>query len=216
MQTTNTSNINRRNFLRITGITSTGFILGLSVRGNERAVANLSYAAEGFELSPYIMIEKSGAITMFNTRPEIGQGVHQSVPAMMAEELEVSLDQVTVVQTGGEKKFGPMQFAGGSMSIRSAYTDTRKVGAAAREMLIKAASQQWNVPVAECYAENAKVFHKPTGKSIGYGDLSEAASKLEVPKEPTLKDPKDFKILGKSMPKADTPLEIFGKSNVWN
>ena len=93
---TNVSNINRRNFLRLTGITSTGLILGLSVRGNERAVANLSNAAEGFELSPYIMIEKSGAITMFNTNPEIGQGVYQSVPSLMAEELEVSLDQVTV------------------------------------------------------------------------------------------------------------------------
>ncbi len=111
---TNASNINRRNFLRITGITGTGFILGLSVRGNERAIANLSNAVESFELTPYIIIEKSGAITIFNTKPEIGQGVYQSIPALIAEELEVSLDQVTIQQTGGEKKFGPLQFAGGS------------------------------------------------------------------------------------------------------
>ena len=111
-----------------------------------------------------MIIEKTGQITIFNTRPEIGQGTFQSVPAMIAEELEVSLDQVTIKQTGGEKKFGGGQSAGGSASIRTGYQNMRKVGASAREMLIKAASQQWNVPVTECYAENAKVFHKPTGK----------------------------------------------------
>ena len=110
-----------------------------------------------------------------------------------------------------------MQFAGRKYVLSGSVIWTlRKVGAAAREMLIKAASQQWNVPVEECYAENAKVFHKPSGKTIGYGDLSEAASKIEVPKEPILKDPKNFKILGKSMQKADTPLKIVRKSNVWN
>jgi isoquinoline 1-oxidoreductase beta subunit len=132
--------------------------------------------------------------------------------ALIAEELEVSLDQVTVQQTGGEKKFGPMQFAGGSCSVRLGYMELRKIGASAREMLIKAASQQWNVPAEECYAENAKIFHKPTGKSISYGDLSDAASKIEVPKEPVLKDPKNFKILGKSVQKGDTPLKSSGKA----
>jgi isoquinoline 1-oxidoreductase beta subunit len=131
---------------------------------------------------------------------------------MIAEELEVSLDQVTIKQTGGEKKFGGGQSAGGSASIRTGYQSMRKVGASAREMLIKAASQQWNVPVTECYAENAKVFHKPTGKSIGYGELAETASKVEVPKSPNLKDPKDFKILGKKSPRPDVPLKVNGKA----
>jgi isoquinoline 1-oxidoreductase beta subunit len=77
---------------------------------------------------------------------------------------------------------------------------------------MKAASDQWNVPVEECYAENAKIFHKPSGKSLGYGELAEAASKLEVPKEPKLKDPKDFKILGKSIPRMDIPLKVSGRA----
>jgi isoquinoline 1-oxidoreductase beta subunit len=96
------------------------------------------------------------------------------------------------------------------MSVRSDYFTLRKAGASAREMLVKAASQQWNVPVAECYAEDAKVFHKPSGKSIGYGDLAEAASKMDVPKEPKLKDPKDFKLLGKKTPRPDIPLKTSG------
>lgn len=216
------SNINRRNFLRLTGITGTGFILGLSAKANNGIaqvanlanvdIASLANAAESFELTPYVIIERSGAITIFNTKPEMGQGVFGSIPSLIAEELEVSMDQVTIKQTGGEKQFGGWQGAGGSSSIRSSYKSLRTVGASAREMLLKAASQQWGVPVEECYAENAKVIHKPSGKSIGYGDLAEAASKQEVPKSPKLKDPKDFKILGKPMPRPDTPLKSSGKA----
>jgi isoquinoline 1-oxidoreductase beta subunit len=208
---TSLPNIDRRNFLRISGITGAGLVFGLSASG-ETAVEELTAAGEIFEITPFVIIEKTGQITIFNTRPEIGQGTFQSVPAMIAEELEVSLDQVTIKQTGGEKKFGGGQSAGGSASIRTGYQSMRKVGASAREMLIKAASQQWNVPVTECYAENAKVFHKPTGKSIGYGELAETASKVEVPKSPNLKDPKDFKILGKKSPRPDVPLKVNGKA----
>jgi isoquinoline 1-oxidoreductase subunit beta len=214
MQTPPSSNLNRRNFLRLSGITGAGFIMGLSVKGNNGipVIANLTDAVQSFELSPFVIIENTGKIIIFNSKPEIGQGVYQSVPSLIAEELEVSLDQVTIRQTGGEKQHGPMQFAGGSMSVRSSYNDLRKVGAAAREMLIKTASQQWNVPESECYAENAKVIHRPSGKSIGYGDLADAASKMEVPKSPKLKDPKDFKILGKSVQRPDVPLKSSGRA----
>ena len=209
--TTNHPNINRRNFIRFTGITYTGLILGLSGKANALAtVENLSNAADPFELGAYIMINRNGEITLFNSKPEIGQGTFQSIPALMAEELEVSLDKVIIKQTGGEKKFGPMQFAGGSMSVRSEYQNLRRVGAAAREMLSKAASQQWNVPVEECYAAEASIIHRPSGKKLGYGELAEAASKLEVPKSPKLKDPKDFKILGKPTARPDIPLKVNG------
>ena len=208
------SNINRRNFIKIGGLTSAGFIMGLSLKGNNGVaqIANLSNELSSYQLTPYIIIEKSGAITIFNSKPEIGQGTFQSIPSLIAEELEVTLDQVTIKQTAGEKEFGPMQFAGGSMSVRSSYFELRKVGASAKEMLIKAASQQWNVPVEECYAADAKVFHKPSGKSIGYGDLAETASKLEVPKSPKLKDAKDFKLLGKKTMRPDVPLKSSGRA----
>ena len=125
-------------------------------------VLNLAFGSpESFELTPFVIIEKTGKITLMNPKPDMGQGTFQSIPALIAEELEVSLDQVTIRQTGGEKAYGPSQISGGSYSVRSSYEPLRKVGASAREMLITAASKQWNVPVNECYAEQAQVIHKP-------------------------------------------------------
>jgi isoquinoline 1-oxidoreductase beta subunit len=203
-------NINRRNFLKISSLTSAALVLGFSSKGGKEMLA-ADDAATAYNLTPYIIIEKSGKITLMNPKPEMGQGTYQSVPALIAEELEVSLDQVTILPTNGDATFG-RQVSGGSTSVRGNYMPLRKVGASAKEMLVKAAAQQWNVPVAECYAENAKVFHKPTGKSLGYGDLVETASKLDVPQNPTLKDPKDFKILGKNSPRPDVPLKVSGKA----
>lgn len=206
--------VNRRDFLRYTGLSGTAFILGMSSAnaGESAEISNLSTLADSYQLTPYIIIEKTGKITLFNSKPEIGQGTFQSIPALIAEELELSPEQYSVKQTGGEKQFGPAQFSGGSFSVRSSYNDLRKVGASAREMLISAASKQWNVPVSECYAKQAKVYHKPSGKSLKYGELVETASTLEVPKNPTLKDAKDFNILGKSIKRQDVPLKVSGKA----
>lgn len=208
------SNIQRRDFLKFTGLSATAFILGIpSVKADEPAlISNLSNLEDAFNLNPYVLIERSGKITLFNTKPEMGQGTYQSIPALMAEELELSPGQYTVQQTGGEKRFGPLQFSGGSYSVRGSYQDLRKVGAAAREMLLTAAARQWNVPEAECYAQDAKIFHRPSGKSLGYGDLVETASKLEAPQNPRLKDPADFKMLGKSVQRADVPLKVSGRA----
>ena len=160
MNNTGNINVNRRNFLRYTSLTGAALILGISKSNASGAavISNLSNAEEGYNLSPFIIIEKSGKITIFNTKPEMGQGTFQSIPALIAEELELAPGQFTVVQTGGEKKFGDGQAAGGSYSVRSSYEMMRKVGASAREMLISAASRQWNVPVSECYAEFARGF----------------------------------------------------------
>ena len=205
----------RRDFLKAAGLTGAAFALGFSP-GQVMAgpVLNLSSLPETVELTPFVLIEKTGRITLMNPRPEIGQGTYQSVPALIAEELEVSLDKVTIRQTGGETKFGGMwsQAVGGSGSIRGGYMQMRKVGAAAREMLIKAASQQWSVPVEECYADDATVIHRPSGKKLTYGELAEVAAKIDVPKEPKLKDPKDFRMLGKSMPRPDMPLKSSGQA----
>lgn len=205
------SKINRRHFLKLTGITSAGFIIGLSIKGNGIATIGQGEIAP-FGLTPFVMIEPDGTITIFNPKPEMGQGTYQSIPSLIAEELEVPLTSIIIRQTGGEKRFGDGQGAGGSSSVRGSYFELRKVGASAKEMLLQAAANQWKVPVAECYAEDAKVFHKPSGKSIGYGNLAEAAAKLEVPKDPKLKDPKDFKLLGKSIPRPDIPLKSSGRA----
>lgn len=205
------TSLSRRNFIRFTGLTGTGFVIGLNTGCTDAPkVANLSEVSKWFEFTPYLNIANNGLVTIFNTKPEIGQGVWQSIPALICEELEVPIESVIIKSTGGEKKFGDMQFAGGSFSVRSAYHDLRKVGASAKEMLIKAASTQWKVPETECYAAKGEVFHKPSGKKIGYGELASAAAKLPVPEKPKLKDPKDFLILGKAAPRPDIPLKVNG------
>src|ERR1700722_14429304 len=125
-------NIDRRNFLKLSSLGGVALVLGVSCRPQDKnklvAVGSL---ADQFKLTPYIIIEKSGKITLMNPKPDMGQGTFQSVPSLMAEELEVSLDGVTILQTGGEKEFG-MQVSGGSYSVRGNYEALRKVGATAK------------------------------------------------------------------------------------
>jgi isoquinoline 1-oxidoreductase subunit beta len=203
--------VDRRSFLKLSSLSTIALVIGVSSKPGSKKLLAVGNTGESFKLTPYIFIEKSGKITLMNPKPDMGQGTFQSVPALIAEELEVSLDAVTILQTGGEKEYG-RQVSGGSTSVRGNYFELRKVGASAKEMLLLAAATRWKVPVAECYAENAKAFHKPSGKSIGYGDLVEDASKLAVPQNPKLKDAKDFKILGKNYPRPDVPLKVSGRA----
>lgn len=200
--------------MQYAGLTGTALILGLSHSSVSAAAFDVTtgMAAEPVQFTPYIRIDASGAITIFNTRPEMGQGTFQSVPALICEELEVSLDQVTIKQSNGEKELGTQQRAGGSASIRTGYTDLRKVGASAREMLIKAASLKWGVDISSCKAEAGTVIHIPTKKVLTYGQLAQEASALEIPKDPKLKDKKDFKILTKDIRRPDVPLKTNGSA----
>ncbi len=200
--------ISRRNFIKTTSGAGIAFWIGISTaKGNTVMASTLT---EAKKITPYILIDTSGGITIFNTKPEMGQGTWQSIPAIIAEELEVSLDQVTILHSTGQKELGTRQRAGGSSSIRGSYDELRKVGASAREMFITAASKKWGVDTDTCYAENGKVIHKPTQRAFTFGELAEEASKLEIPKTPKLKDPKDFKIIGKSVKRPDVPLKING------
>jgi isoquinoline 1-oxidoreductase beta subunit len=205
------SPIDRRDFLKLSALGSTALVIGISCGPDKKRTIAVANPSPGFNLTPYIIIEKSGKITLMNPKPDMGQGTYQSVPSLIAEELEVSLDSVTILQTGGEKVFG-MQVSGGSFSVRGNYNDLRKVGASARTMLLGAAAAVWKVPAGECYAENAKIFHRPSGRSLDYGELAEAAAKMPVPQTPVLKDPKDFKILGKNYPRPDVPLKSSGRA----
>jgi isoquinoline 1-oxidoreductase beta subunit len=201
--------VSRRQFIKNTGTTSLALWLGVTSNG----FANTAFIVDTpNNFTPFIKIEQNGVITIYNTKPEMGQGTYQSVPALIAEELEVALDAIKIVQTSGEKRFGPGQAAGGSSSIRGNYDAYRKIGAAAKEMLIKAASIKWGIGVESCYAENGSVHSKLSDKHLSYGELIEEASKLELPKEPKLKNKSDFKIIGKSIQRPDIPLKISGKA----
>lgn len=201
--------VSRRRFLKNATGASLALWLGLNAKGGIAATGDIA-AAKNF--TPFILVEPDNNITIFNIRPEMGQGTFQSVPAVIAEEFEVSLDKVAIKQTNGEKEFGPMQRAGGSASIRTGYGDLRKIGASAKAVFITAAAKKWNVSEDECYAENASIFHRPTKKSFTYGSLIEEASALEIPKEAKLKDPKDFKIIGIQKHRPDIPMKTNGSA----
>lgn len=201
--------VSRRHFIKTAGTAGAALWLGLSAKGATLKTTDIA-AAKNF--SPYILVESSGNITIYNIKPEMGQGTFQSVPAVIAEELEVSLDQVTIKNTSGEPEFGRGQRAGGSSSIRTGYNDYRKIGAAARAVFIAAAANRWQVSPDNCYAENGKVINKANHQSLTYAELVEDAAKLDLPKEPKLKDPKDFKIIGKMSHRPDIPLKTCGKA----
>ncbi|HZZ75196.1 MAG TPA: molybdopterin cofactor-binding domain-containing protein, partial [Puia sp.] len=152
--------VSRRSFIKNTSGAGIALWLGISTRGNTIISSGFpSDVVESGNFTPYILVRSSGAITIFNTKPEMGQGTFQSIPAIIAEEFEVSLDQVIIKNTSGEKPFGDRQRAGGSSSIRTNYTDLRKVGASAREVFVRAGSARWQVDASSCYAEEGKIIH---------------------------------------------------------
>jgi isoquinoline 1-oxidoreductase beta subunit len=210
-----THTTSRREFLKVASAAGAFLAIGFTPSGRLFA-ATLGAVSEGSalgetELNNFILITPDNKITLFNPRPEMGQGTWQSMPALIAEELEVSLDEVDIRMTTGAKRHGP-QGVGGSASVRESWIPLRQVGAAAREMLTNAAAKRWGVSAGECYAAGRKIHHRPSGKSLTYGELVADASKMEVPKEPKLKDPRDFKILGKPMPRPDIPSKVNGKA----
>ncbi len=168
--------------------------------------------AEGAVFSPnaYISIDGAGVITLMSPNPEIGQGIKTALPMILAEELNVSWDKVVVNMAPLDAKFGS-QVAGGSGAIRGRFTGIRNAGATARVLLITAAAQTWSVPESECYAENGFVLHRPSGKKASYGELTAKAATLPVPSSVTLKDPRDFKIVGTRVHNVDNQKIITGK-----
>jgi isoquinoline 1-oxidoreductase beta subunit len=166
----------------------------------------------GIELTTWISIDKSGTVTLLNHRSEMGQGSFQAVPQMIAEELEVSLEKIKILfAPGHQSKYGS-QVTGGSSTVRGAYKTLLRTGATARVMLIEAAAKKWDVSKDECYAENGEVIHRPTNKKLGYGELVEEASKLTPPKNVKLKERHHYKIVGKPVPRPDTPMKVNGKA----
>ncbi len=182
--------INRRNFIKISGLTGTGLVLSFPLVASKEASANIVFEPNGF-----LKIGSDGSIIIFAKNPEIGQGVKTSLPMIIAEELEVDWKQIEVQQADYNRSLGS-QFAGGSTAIKTNWEALRKAGAAAKEMLLRAAATQWKTSLENCYAVSGKVVNRRNNQSLSYGQLAEAASQLEVPKAPPLKDPKDFKIIG--------------------
>lgn len=207
--------VSRRNFLKTSALTSAVFSLGFYWPGNAKSarIINATEAQNfGVEMNSWVHIDASGKVTIFDHRAEMGQGSYQAVPQIVAEELEVNLNEINVVFAQGDAKKYGNQITGGSSTVRGSYKNLLKLSATAREMLIQAAANKWGVPKIECYAEGGNVIHKPSGKRMHYGELVEAASKLAAPKDVVLKKRSDYKLIGKPLRRLDTPMKTNGSA----
>lgn len=200
----------RREFIKVVSVSGGGLILATYIPFN-----NMFGRADDdpkiFSPSVYLKIDSNGVVTIIVHRSEMGQGVKTALPMLIAEELEVDWEKIVIEQADADSKYGS-QSTGGSTSIRRNWEPLRVAGATAREMLILAAANKWNVNKSDCYAENGFVFNKKSNQKFSYGELVEEASKLPVPQNVKLKDPKDFKLIGKRIHRVDTPDKIYGKA----
>ncbi|MBI3950257.1 MAG: xanthine dehydrogenase family protein molybdopterin-binding subunit [Acidobacteria bacterium] len=204
--------VNRRGFLKVGAAAGTGLVLGFYIPW-EREV----YAQEAKKPAPFntwIRIDRDGKVTLIVAKSEMGQGVRTSLPMILAEELEVDWTSVRVEQAPTKPEIYPNMGTGGSSSLRESWMPLRQAGAAAREMLMAAAAQTWGVAKDTCYAEQGAVVHRSSGRRLAYGELVEAASKLPVPDFASvpLKNPGQFRIVGKPTARTDTPAKVDGSA----
>jgi isoquinoline 1-oxidoreductase subunit beta len=198
------SPLSRREFVTAGIAAGAGLVIGFYIPHGSSSGAN-----ETFAPNAYLKIATDGKITVIVARSEMGQGVRTSLPMILAEELEADWKQIAIEQAGASTLFGD-QSTGGSASVRTTWDPMRKAGAAAREMLISAAALQWGVPRSTCKAENSTVIHASSKRKLTYGELASKAATLPVPTDPPLKQAKDYKIVGKPLPRLDVPSKVDG------
>ena len=165
--------------------------------------------------SGFLQIAPDGKIAIYSGGAELGQGIFTNLPKILAEELEVDFDQVECKLPYGDAKalgVGGRQTIGGSTSTLGYFPIMRKAGAAAREMLVAAAAAQWKVPVEQCRTVQGRIIHDLSERVLTYGQVATAAAKLPVPQEPKLKDKADFKLIGHTVLRKDTPPKVDGSA----
>lgn len=213
------SEISRRSFLLRSAAIGGGLMLEVSLPTGvfAKKAKAASTASHGPEVTAWVLISPDDKVTIRVARTEMGQGSYTGLPMLIAEELACDWDKVqpeyasTSEHLRRNRIFGDM-LTGGSQSIRASNEYLRKAGAAARMMLVTAAAQRWNVPASECTAEKSVITHGPTKRQVRFGEVAADAAKLEVPKDVTLKDPKDWTILGQPMKRFDIPDKVTGKT----
>ena len=207
--------MNRRAFVIGSAALGTGLALGLDIPFGGPAVVR---AADGSpEVNCWVVIRPDDTVVIRIARSEMGQGSLTGLAQLVAEELECDWSKVTTEfptpgQSVARKRVWGDFSTGGSRGIRSSQDYVRKGGAAARMMLIQAAANDWKVPVAECSAANSVITHTPSGRKTTYGKVVEAAAQLTPPTDVKLKDPKDWKIVGKGVKRLDTTDKTTGKT----
>ena len=206
-------NFSRRSFLKTSALASGGMLISFNLFNACKSdvappidISQLNYN----DFNAFIRISNEGKVTIFSPNPEIGQGVKTSMPMLIAEELDVPWEDVFVVQGKLDTKNYQRQVAGGSQSIRFGWEPLRQTGATAKQMLVNAAAARWGVDASECSAKLG-IITNANGDKLGYGDVVLEAAALEVPENVTLKEPKDFTIIGRGKSNVDIDEIITGK-----
>lgn len=198
--------VSRRGFLKLAGAAGAGLAFAVTV--GPRAFAQNGAPALP-SLNAFVRIAPGGAITIYAINPEIGQGVKTALPMVVAEELDANWNDVVVEQAPINPVYG-RQFAGGSLSVPLTWDPLRHAGATARTMLVAAAAQRWGAKPGDLRTQDSKVFDA-AGRSLGYGELTEAAARLPVPVKVELKKRSEYRLLGKRIPGVDNEALVTGK-----
>ena len=203
-------NESRRSFLKVSAAAGGGLLVGFTWP----SLMPEAEAAGDFKPNAWIRIDADDRVTLQVASSEMGQGVYTSIPMLLADELDCDWSRVRVEMAPADKAyFNPIigqQLTGGSTAIRAFYTPLREAGARTRALLIQAAAKSWNVPEAECRVVDGVISHSGVDRKARYGELVQAAARLPAPGAVLLKEPNEFKLIGKPMPRLDTPLKVNG------
>lgn len=206
----------RRNFLVKGTMMAGGLLIGFHMGSGMQAARAAHGEAAPFSPNAFLRIGTDGVITVLHGKTELGQGVHTALPMLVAEELEADWTAVRFAPTPTGEAYNstisPSQFTGGSLSVWTSYEQLRKAGAAARLMLVAAAARQWGVAPESCRAQLGRVHHDASGKSATYGELALAAAEMPLPLSIPLKDPADFRLIGKPTRRLDSAEKVFARS----
>ena len=206
--------LSRRVFLKKSALTFTGLIIGFTYEPESSLAVKVENAEE---LGIWIRIAPDGSTTLIVPSSEMGQGVNTSLSMILAEELEADWQSVkTETAPVNSKYINPEsnsgQMTAGSSSVKGFWNPLRKAGAAVRLMLQKAAAQKWEIPIEECVAKSGYIYRKNSSQKLSYGELAEAAGKLDIPSDPPLKNSKDYNLVGKSIKRIDIPSKTNGSA----
>jgi len=210
-----TSTLNRRSFLQVSAAAGGGLLVGACLPS--WTGTDLVNAAGSFEPNVWIKVNADDTVRIMLTMLEMGQGVMTSMPMLVAEELDFDWSRIKTEWAGADPKYGNPNFGGqqltaGSNSVRGMWKVLRESGATARVMLVQAAAQTWGVPENSCTTDKGEVIHQASGRRLKYGALVDKAAALPVPSGVTLKDPKNFKVLGNSLARLDVPEKVNGSA----
>ena len=206
-------NFSRRNFLKTSVLAGGGMLIGFNLLSACRpeAIVPVDISKLNFnDFNAFIKISEEGYVTIFSPNPEIGQGVKTSMPMIIAEELDVSWDKVSVAQGLYDPVNYQRQVAGGSQSIRFGWDALRQTGATTKQMLVNAAAAKWSVEASTCSASQG-IITNANGDTLGYGEVVKEAAILEIPENVSLKESKDYNIIGQDIKNVDIHKIITGK-----